>query len=399
MKRKIVAVSEINRYVSRLLEEDYLLSDVWLSGEVSNCKYHQSGHIYFTIKDPFGSLNAVMFAKDAATLDFILKEGLKVYVRGRIALYEKTGQFQCYVWEIEKQGQGTLYEQFERLKGKLSDEGLFDPHYKKAIPTYPSKVGIITSATGAAIQDILNVAKRRNNAIPLYIYPTHVQGEYATLELIAAIERANKEKLVDVLIVGRGGGSIEDLWCFNDERLARCIFASEIPIVSAVGHEIDFTISDFVSDLRAPTPSAAAELVIPDKEAYLMKLERSRSLLKHHVEKHLQDEKIRLERLLSRPVYKNKEKYFADLRITLDYKVEALTKGFEKKLATYNTTLNTRIGQLEKLSPLLTLKRGYSFTTTENGKVLTSIEQVEIGNAIHVEVTDGVLYAKVEKKG
>ncbi|MEF9959698.1 MAG: exodeoxyribonuclease VII large subunit [Niameybacter sp.] len=399
MKRKIVAVSEINRYVSRLLEEDYLLSDVWLSGEVSNCKYHQSGHIYFTIKDPFGSLSAVMFSKDAATLDFVLKEGLKVYVRGRLALYEKTGQFQCYVWEIEKQGQGTLYEQFERLKKQLSDEGLFDPHYKKAIPTYPSKVGIITSATGAAIQDILQVSRRRNNAMPLYIYPTHVQGEYAVSEIVEAIERANCEQLVDVLIVGRGGGSIEDLWCFNDERVARAIFASQIPIVSAVGHEVDFTISDFVSDMRAPTPSAAAELVVPDKEAYLLKLERSRSLLKHHVEKHLQDETRRLEHLLSRPVYKHKEKYFADLKITLDYKVEALNHNFEKQLALAGTTLNTRIGQLEKLSPLLTLKRGYSFTTTTNGQVLTSTSQVEVGDCVQVEVTDGVLLAKVEKKG
>lgn len=399
MKRKIVAVSEINRYVSRLLEEDYLLSDVWLSGEVSNCKYHQSGHIYFTIKDPFGSLNAVMFAKDAATLEFVLKEGMKVYIRGRIALYEKTGQFQAYVWEIEKQGQGTLYEQFERLKKKLSDEGLFDTRYKKDIPTYPKKVGIITSATGAALQDIMQVARRRNNAIPLYIYPTHVQGEYAVDELIAAIKKANEDALVDVLIVGRGGGSIEDLWCFNDERLARTIFDSRIPVVSAVGHEIDFTISDFVSDLRAPTPSAAAELVIPDKETYLQQIERSKGLLKHHISRQLQHEKIRLEHLLSRPVFKHKDKYFADLRITLDYKVDALTKGFKKKLTITGGTLNTRIEQLEKLSPLLTLKRGYSFTTTKDDKVLTSTHQVEVGEQIIVQVTDGVLRAKVEEKG
>lgn len=399
MKRKVVAVSEINRYVSRLLEEDYLLSDVWLSGEVSNCKYHQSGHIYFTIKDERGGINAVMFAKDAVTLDFTLKEGLKVYVRGRISLYEKTGQYQCYVWEIEKQGRGTLYEQFERLKKQLGDEGLFDELYKKTIPTYPQKVGVITSATGAAIKDILQVANRRNNAIPIYIYPTHVQGEHGAEEIAKAIEKANKDALVDVLIVGRGGGSIEDLWCFNEEKVARAIFASKIPIVSAVGHEIDFTIADFVSDLRAATPSAAAEIVIPDKESYILKIKRSEELLKHHLIRHLESEKRRLNHLLSRPIYTNKQKYFKDLMIRVDHNTEELSKAYVKHLTFKRNDLHDKITKLEKLSPLLTLKRGYSFTTTSKGQVITHSAQVEIGDRIKVELNDGILHAKVEKKG
>lgn len=399
MKRKVVAVSEINRYVSHLLEEDYLLSDVWISGEVSNCKYHQSGHVYFTIKDERGAISAVMFAKDAATLDFTLKEGLKVYVRGRISLYEKTGQYQCYVWEVEKQGRGTLYEQFERLKKQLGEEGLFEEVYKKSIPTYPKKVGVITSITGAAIKDILQVANRRNDSIPIYIYPTHVQGEYGADEIIKAIEKANKDKLVDVLIVGRGGGSIEDLWCFNEEKVARTIFASKIPIVSAIGHEIDFTIADFVADLRAATPSAAAEMVIPDKEAYMRKIKRSEELLKHHLIRHLESEKRRLNHLLSRPVYQNKQKYFKDLMIRVDYNTVELSKAYEKQLTFTKNALHDKITKLEKLSPLLTLKRGYSFTTTDKGQVVTHTHQVEVGDSIHIALNDGMLHAKVEKKG
>ena len=399
MKRKVVAVSEINRYVSHLLEEDYLLSDVWLSGEISNCKYHQSGHIYFTIKDERASISAVMFARDATTLDFLLKEGLKVYVRGRISLYEKTGQYQCYVIEVEKQGKGTLYEQFERLKKQLEEEGLFDPKYKKPLPTYPQKVGVITSNTGAAIQDILQVSKRRNNAIPIYIYPTAVQGEYAKKGIVSAIERANQDALVDVLIVGRGGGSIEDLWSFNEEEVARAIFNSKIPIVSAVGHEIDFTISDFVADKRAATPSAAAEMVIPDKESYLLKIERSKELLQHHLKRHLEFEQRRLDQLLSRPIYQNKQKYFKDLMIRVDTSQEQLIKAYTNHLTFTRNILDNKITKMEKLSPLLTLKRGYSVTTTQSGEMVTHENQVEVGDYIKVALQEGTLHAEVVKKG
>ena len=399
MKRKVVAVSEINRYVSHLLEEDYLLSDVWLSGEISNCKYHQSGHIYFTIKDERASISAVMFARDATTLDFLLKEGLRVYVRGRISLYEKTGQYQCYVIEVEKQGKGTLYEQFERLKKQLEEEGLFDSKYKKPLPTYPQKVGVITSNTGAAIQDILQVSKRRNNAIPIYIYPTAVQGEYAKKGIVSAIERANQDALVDVLIVGRGGGSIEDLWSFNEEEVARAIFNSKIPIVSAVGHEIDFTISDFVADKRAATPSAAAEMVIPDKESYLLKIERSKELLQHHLKRHLEFEQRRLGQLLSRPIYQNKQKYFKDLMIRVDTSQEQLIKAYTNHLNFTRNSLNNKITKMEKLSPLLTLKRGYSVTTTQSGEMVTHKDQVEVGDYIKVALQEGTLHAEVVKKG
>lgn len=310
MKRKIVSVWEVNQYVSRLIEEDYMLNDLWIQGEISNCKYHQSGHVYFTIKDPKASINAVMFERDVRRLAFRLTEGMKIYARVRITIYEKTGAYQAYVQDVEKQGKGLLYEKFERLKKQLMAEGLFDESYKKPLPTFPKHVGVITSRTGAAVKDILQVAKRRNPSIPLTIYPTHVQGEFAIEEIVAAIRLANIEKRVDVIILGRGGGAIEDLWAFNEEAVARAIFESEIPIVSAVGHEVDFTISDFVSDKRAATPSAAAEMVIPSKNELMELINSYQRSIRKRMEEKTKVAKNQLNYLLSRPVYAKKDTFY-----------------------------------------------------------------------------------------
>ncbi|MHC1750376.1 MAG: exodeoxyribonuclease VII large subunit [Cellulosilyticaceae bacterium] len=399
MKRKAVSVGELNRYVARLLEEDYMLNNIWLVGEVSNCKYHHTGHIYFSIKDGSASINSVMFASDAKKLTCALKEGVKIYAKARISLYEKTGNYQAYISEIETVGAGDLYEKFEQLKQKLLADGLFDPMYKKAVPTYPKKVGVITSSTGAAIQDILQIAARRNPSIPVYIYPSHVQGEYAAAEIVTAIQKANDDGIVDVIILGRGGGSIEDLWVFNEEVVAKAIFASDIPIVSAVGHEVDFTISDFVSDLRAATPSAAAEIVFPEKKDYLNRLKRYQDSLSYAMGQQLRTESTRIEALLTRPIFKNKAKYFNDRMVEVTDLGDDLAKAYEKRVEKAIAIFQTKLSALETLSPMNTLKRGYSLVTKENGELLKSSKRVEIEEKVHITMNDGTIIAKVEKKG
>ena len=397
MKRKIVSVWEVNQYVSRLIEEDYTLSDLWLQGEVSNCKYHHSGHVYFTIKDARASLQAVMFERDARRLSFRLEEGMKIYARVRVTIYEKTGAYQAYVFDIEKQGKGVLYEQFERLKMKLQMEGLFDETLKKPIPKFPKKVGVITSQTGAAVKDIIQVARRRNPSIPLTIYPTHVQGEYAVPEIIEALKIANKEKRVDVIILGRGGGSIEDLWAFNEEAVARAIAESEIPIVSAVGHEVDFTIADFVSDQRAATPSAAAELVIPSQKDLmdtLLKYERS---LKLQMEAKTSYARHQLEAILSRPIFARKDTFYKRKMQEIDELSQKLHYRYSLMLQEHQKRYEIAVENLERLSPIHTLKRGYGLVSHDK-EIIKSIAQVKVDDMIEVTVTDGSFKAKVSEK-
>ena len=397
MKRKIVSVWEVNQYVSRLIEEDYTLSDLWLQGEVSNCKYHHSGHVYFTIKDARASLQAVMFERDARRLSFRLEEGMKIYARVRVTIYEKTGAYQAYVFDVEKQGKGILYEQFERLKMKLQMEGLFDETLKKPIPKFPKKVGVITSQTGAAVKDIIQVARRRNPSIPLTIYPTHVQGEYAVPEIIEALKVANNEKRVDVIILGRGGGSIEDLWAFNEEAVARAIAESEIPIVSAVGHEVDFTIADFVSDQRAATPSAAAELVIPSQKDLmdtLLKYERS---LKLQMEAKTSYARHQLEAILSRPIFARKDTFYKRKMQEIDELSQKLHYRYSLMLQEHQKRYEIAVENLERLSPIHTLKRGYSLVSHDK-EIIKSIAQVKVDDMIEVTVTDGSFKAKVSEK-
>lgn len=396
MKRKIVSVWEVNQYVSRLIEEDYTLGDLWLQGEVSNCKYHHSGHVYFTIKDAKASIQAVMFERDARRLSFRLEEGMKIYARVRVTLYEKTGAYQAYVFDVEKQGRGLLYEQFERLKKQLAEEGLFDEAHKKSLPIFPNRVGVITSQTGAAVQDIIQVARRRNPSIPLTIYPTSVQGELAVPEIVKAIGYANKEKKVDVIILGRGGGSIEDLWAFNEEAVARAIFASKIPIVSAVGHEVDVTISDFVSDKRAATPSAAAELVIPSKKELLELLSSYERSLKLRMEEKTSSARRQLESLLSRPIWAKKDTFYRMKMQEVDELCQKLGSHYKNQLLQKERRYELALHQLERLSPLNTLKRGYSLVTLEE-QLIKSVEQVKDGDEIVITVTDGQFKAQVCK--
>lgn len=398
MKRKAVTVSELNKYVGRLLEDDFMLRDLWIKGEVSNCKYHHSGHIYFTIKDKASSISAVMFERDAKKLTFKLAEGTKIYAKARITLYEKTGSYQAYVSLVELQGIGLLYEKFEKLKQKLLEEGLFDQQHKKKIPVFPKKVGLITSITGAAVKDILQVAKRRNSSIPIYIYPTHVQGEYAEKEIIQAIKKANEDKIVDVLIIGRGGGSIEDLWVFNEEALARAVFASSIPIVSAVGHEIDFTICDFVSDKRAATPSAAAEIVFPSKEEYTELITRYQRTLRYMMQQTINNAKDKLNYLISRPAFKQKDKLIHEKMQQVDMLTNNLNKAYQNQLKAFTNQYLLKLEQLEKLSPISTLKRGYSLVTGENQQLIRSINDVKEEQILSITVADGSFYTKVIKE-
>jgi len=398
MKRKIVSIWEVNSYVSSLIEEDYMLGDVWLSGEVSNCKYHHSGHIYFTMKDERASISCVMFARDASKLDFKLSEGVKIYARVRITIYEKTGVYQAYVHEIEKQGKGLLYEKLEELKNKLAKEGLFEVEHKQDIPSFPKRVGIITSITGAAIKDITQIAKRRNPSIPLYIYPVHVQGDLAIREIISAIQKANSDHLVDVIILGRGGGSIEDLWAFNEELVVRAIFDSAIPIVSAVGHEVDFTLSDFVSDKRAATPSAAAEIVFPSKDELQEVIKRYSSSIKYMTEQKIRYSKEKLEYLTSRPAFRIKDKFYKDKMQEVDVLMQALNSQYKSILTKAFNHCEFATGQLEQLSPLLTLKRGYSFITNQQNKIITSVKDVSVEEVLSITVTDGVFKAQVYKE-
>lgn len=397
MKRKIVSVWEVNQYVSRLIEEDYTLSDLWIQGEVSNCKYHHSGHVYFTIKDARASIQAVMFERDARRLSFRLEEGMKIYARVRITIYEKTGAYQAYVFDIEKQGKGLLYERFERLKAKLQTEGLFDEALKQPLPVFPKHVGIITSQTGAAVKDIIQVAKRRNPSIPLTIYPTHVQGEYAVAEIVEALRIANEEKRVDVIILGRGGGSIEDLWAFNEEEVARAIAASSIPIVSAVGHEIDFTISDFVSDKRAATPSAAAELVIPSQKELMEIISKYKRSLSMRMEAKTGAAKRQLEYLISRPVFAKKDLFYKSKMQEIDDYNQKLGYAYEKLLNAHQKRYEIAVHNLERLSPLNTLKRGYSLVSHEE-RLIKSKNQVKTGDVVEITVTDGCFKAKVCEK-
>lgn len=398
MKRKIVSVWEVNQYVSRLIEEDYTLNDLWLQGEVSNCKYHHSGHVYFTIKDARASIQAVMFEREAKRLSFRLEEGMKVYTRVRVTIYEKTGAYQAYVFDIEKQGKGLLYEQFEKLKAKLNSEGLFDEAFKKPLPAYPRNIGVITSRTGAAVKDIIQVAGRRNSSIPLTIYPTSVQGEYAISEIVKAIETANRERKVDVIILGRGGGSIEDLWAFNEEAVARAIFASEIPIVSAVGHEIDFTISDFVSDRRAATPSAAAELVVPSQSELTEVILNYQRSLKMRMEEKTNAARRHLEYLLSRPVLAKKDSFYKAKMQEVDELCQKLSYAYKGQVTKNERRYELALHKLEKLSPLSTLKRGYSLVTTLDDELIKSVKEVQVGDEIMITVSDGSLKAKVSEK-
>ncbi|MBD9010238.1 MAG: exodeoxyribonuclease VII large subunit [Clostridiales bacterium] len=394
-ERKALSVTQINLYIKEVISRDDILSDVLVKGELSNFKAHSSGHMYMSLKDESGVMRAVMFRSAAARLNFRPQNGMKVIAHGRVAVYERDGQYQLYIDDMQQEGQGDLYAAFEQLKKKLAAEGLFDPKHKKPLPKYPKKVGVVTAPTGAAIRDIINVLSRRFSYSDVVLYPVLVQGENSAASIVSAIEYFNATKLADVLIVGRGGGSIEDLWSFNEEVVARAIYDSRIPIVSAVGHEIDFTISDFVADLRAPTPSAAAELVVPSQIELNEKFNNVYRMLYRQAMQVIERGRMRVERCSDRPVFKNPVSKINDERQYLDSLSHMFETACKAALRTKRQELAEAAAKLNGLSPLGTLGRGYSLTKDDSGRVVRSVSQVNSGDMINVTVADGDFSARV----
>ncbi|NBD22680.1 exodeoxyribonuclease VII large subunit [Paenibacillus glycinis] len=440
-RTRIFSIKEINRYIGMKLESDDLLSDVWLRGEISNFTHHSSGHMYFTLKDKDSRLKCIMFASHNQRLPFMPKEGAKVLARGNIAVYERDGNYQFYCTAMQPDGIGSLYLAYEQLKRKLQDEGLFDSSRKRPIPAFPKAIGVITSATGAAVRDILITLQRRHPSVPVLLFPVSVQGASAAPSIVKAIESMNRLAEVDVLIIGRGGGSLEELWAFNEEAVARSIAASLIPVISAVGHETDFTIADFVADLRAATPTAAAELAVTSVHELKAQLAQTESRLVQMLRMTLQGRKERLNRLRKSPVFLNPRKYVLQQSQLLDVMRERLKQRSlrlaernREKFANLNHALNrahpgaklaaaskqlqqagarleagmaaglkakrlqlvASVRQLDALSPLKVMSRGYSLVYDEQGKKLVkSVTDVQLGDLVRVNVTDGQLECQV----
>lgn len=389
------SVTEINQYIKNMFIRDGVLNRIYIKGEVSNCKYHTSGHIYFTLKDAQGQLACVLFAGQRRGLAFRLEEGQSVIVLGSINVYERDGKYQLYASEIVLDGQGILYEKFERLKKRLEEEGLFDKSHKKPIPSYPKKVGIVTASTGAAIQDIINISGRRNPYVQLILYPALVQGEGSAESVVKGIRLLDGMGL-DTIIVGRGGGSIEDLWAFNEEIVARAIYACKTPVISAVGHETDVTIADFVSDLRAPTPSAAAELAVNDYIAFQNEIREYRHKLNREMQQKLNYSQNRAKELKMRLLYasptfqiRQKRQYLNDMQQKLQFAMNHKMQESRHRLELY-------IEKLNGLSPLSKLNKGYALITGEDHIPVRSISKVSKNELLTVSLLDGDIQARVE---
>ncbi len=394
-ERQALSVTQVNMYIKEVIARDDILCDILVKGELSNFKAHSSGHMYMSLKDESGVMRAVMFRAAASKLNFVPQNGMKVIARGRVSVYERDGQYQLYVEDMQQEGQGDLYAAFEQLKLKLSKEGLFDPSHKMPLPKYPKKVGVVTAPTGAAIRDIINVLSRRFSYADIVLYPVLVQGENSAASIVEAIEYFNITKSADVLIVGRGGGSIEDLWSFNEEVVARAIYNSEIPIVSAVGHEIDFTISDFVADLRAPTPSAAAELVVPSQVELAEKFGNVYRRMFQQSMRIIERGRMRLDRCESSVVLKDPLRGINDERQHLDNLLYMLEASCRRIVDKKKGDVAEGVAKLDGLSPLGTLSRGYSLAKAKDGKVIKSVNQISVGDTIDIKVVDGEFRAEV----
>lgn len=385
MQPKIATVSQINNYIKKILDANIILNDIWIKGEISNFKLHYSGHMYITLKDEGGVLKAVMFKSAAAGLSFRPEDGMKVLARGRISVYEAGGAYQLYINEMIPDGVGELYIAYEQLKKQLEEEGLFNPEHKKPIPKYPERVGVITASTGAAVRDIINVITRRYPHAEIILYPAQVQGAGAARSICRGLEYFNKSKEVDVIIAGRGGGSIEDLWAFNEEIVARSIFASEIPVISAVGHETDFTIADFVADLRAPTPSAAAEIAVPSQAELLSRLLVCKSRITNAVLGKLEREKKHISNL--KP--KSPAESIQDEFLHIDNLTKQAEKSFRIKMISERERLSAAVAKLDALSPLKVLGRGFAIATDNDGNVINSAKKLKSGTEFDLKLTDG----------
>ena len=395
--KNVYTVSQVNTYIKNMFTQDFMLNRIYVKGEVSNCKYHSSGHIYFSLKDEGGTLSCVMFAGWRKGLAFSMKDGQRVIVLGSVSVYERSGTYQLYAKEILQDGAGRLYEAYEKLKRELEEMGMFAQEYKQPIPFYAEKIGIVTAPTGAAVQDIRNIALRRNPYVQLILYPAQVQGEEAADSIVRGIEALDALNL-DVLIVGRGGGSIEDLWAFNEEKVARAIFECRTPVISAVGHETDTTIADFVADLRAPTPSAAAELAVADVRELLDRMEAYQKRLSQAFEWRLEQYRRRLAELQKRFSQSSPRQLLFDRRMREADLRNRFDQAMKDKLADRKGRLALLAERLHGLSPLLKLQQGYSYTEGPDGRAVTEIGQVPEGERIRVHVTDGVYTAVVESR-
>ena len=390
-----ISVSELNGYIKRIFDSDRTLTAVSVKGEISNLVLHRSGHIYFSLKDADGQIRAVMFRSSAARLRFSLENGMRVVVHGSCTVYVRDGGYQLYVNTIEPDGVGALYLAYEQLKGRLEAEGLFDEENKKLIPRFAERIGIITSPTGAAVRDIINVSKRRFPGVKLYLYPALVQGEGAEESLLSAFDFLDKSQLVDVIIIGRGGGSIEDLWAFNSEKLARRIFAAKTPVISAVGHETDFTICDFVSDLRAPTPSAAAELAVPDVRAEMRYIDTLYDRTVRALTLLTSKKRDKLHELIKYSPLSNVGEYFENYKEQLAELFKVASDAVNRKLTDMRQRVAVESEKANALSPLKTLSRGYSVAEVDK-KAVKSIESLNVGDKFRLILSDGALTAEVE---
>ncbi len=396
MEEKIYTVSVLNKYIKMLFDQDTFLNFISIKGEITNFKAHYTGHLYFTLKDESSTIKCVMFKSQAALLRFKPEDGMKVVIKGKISVFERDGTYQIYCNSMSKEGLGDLYLAYEKLKEKLAKEGLFDEKYKKKIPFLPSRVGVITSRTGAVVRDIINVSTRRYNNVNLLIYPAAVQGVNVASTVIKGIETFNRLNNVDVIIIARGGGSFEDLFGFNDENLARAVFNSKIPVISAVGHETDFTICDFVSDLRAPTPSAAAELVYPEYSEIVSKISIDKVRLVNGIKNYLSRKKEYIKRIESLKLEKAPLDIINKNRLIIDNFISKSENSLKMKLDRNKYMCKNLIVKIDSLSPLKTLSRGYSVVENNDGKVVKSVSQVNKNDKLQVTLTDGKINVIVD---
>lgn len=389
-----ISVTDLNKYVKNKIADDEYLNNILVKGEISNFKHHYTGHMYFTLKDENSLIKCIMFKSYAQKLNFEPKDGMKVYIFGTVSVFERDGIYQIYAKAMEQDGLGDLYTKYQKLKNELEEKGLFDENHKKKIPIMPKIIGILTSQTGSVIRDIINVSTRRNPNVYIRLFPVPVQGEGAAEKIAYGIDYMNKNKLADVLILARGGGSLEDLWPFNEEIVAKSIYDSEIPIISAVGHETDFSISDFVADLRAPTPSAAAELAVPDIYEVKQKINSYENRMKLSLNKKLEILKLRYEKCMSSSVFKDPTRKINENYIKIDTYIKQLENLVNKSKEKNRNKYTELVAKLDTLSPLKTLLRGYSIVEKDD-KIIKSVKELKTNDNIIIKLNDGKKSAKI----
>ena len=395
MEYNPITVTDLNRYIKNKVDNDEYLNNVLVKGEISNFKHHYTGHMYFTLKDENSLIKCIMFKTYTPNLKFVPKDGMKVMILGTVSVFERDGVYQIYCKAMQEDGMGSLYTAYEELKNKLEKQGLFDKKYKKPIPKFPKSIGVLTASTGSVIRDIINVSTRRNPNCYIKLLPVPVQGKGAGEKIAEAIKIMNKYELADVIILARGGGSLEDLWPFNEEVVAHAIFESKLPIISAVGHETDFTIADFVADLRASTPSAAAELAVPNVNDILIDLEKYNNRFKNSLKKKIELMRLRYEKCMTSRVFKEPLQKINERYISIDMKVKQMQSIITSKLKDDKTKMVELITKLDTLSPLKTLARGYSLTTNSEGKIVKLAKELNKGDELTIRFQDGSSNVKV----